>query len=1032
MKDAQKPDHVSLTVLVNRLREGRFVIPDFQREFEWKPWDISELMRSIFLDYFIGSLLLWKGKKENFDSLACEAIYGFQGQGAPEHVVLDGQQRLTAMYYAFMAPDVPAPSRANRFLYFIRVDRFMEEAYDEAFEYDWTRTGEKILENDAEQYGKHRFPLAVVGKGDRAIVRWSQGYENYWKAKQDSALAAGDDAGVTTARQHAENASLFDKHLEGITQQFQISYIELDRDLELDKVCDIFTQINSRGIRLDVFDLINALLKPKGLQLKHLWRQAAHRLDFVDTERMNVYILQVMSILRQTYCSPKYLYYLLPGQEKKVREPDRSLRKEVLVPNVAEFEKRWHEAVDALERTINLLRHPQEFGAISSQYLPCVSILPALAAVQTAARALPANRQLDAQRKLRHWYWASVFTNRYSGSVESTSARDFLDLKTWFDNDAAEPALIGEFKTRFRSLELRRETKRGTSVYNGVFNLLVLRGARDWMTGTVPQYGDLDDHHIVPKGWGKGQALDTSIDTILNRTPLTADTNRNVINDRLPNEYEQVTRGVVPVSVPEQGDARQAFRPARRVAQRHSPQPDRRRSDSEGRRGGASLVQEGPRRMSAGLTRYSAMRDSGVSWLGSVPAHWGVFRAGRLLREVDVRSKTGTETHLSMSQRLGLVPSSEMEERRLVSESHVGAKLCQLDDLVLNRLKAHLGVFARASKPGLVSPDYTVLRPVSPDGTVAFLEYVLKSLPCRAELRMRAKGLVEGFWRLYTDDFYQIKLPVPPIPEQTAIVRFLDHADRRIRSYIRAKQKLIKLLEDQKQAIIHLAVTRGLDPNVGVKSSGVSSLGHVPAHWEVIRFKRRVGFQEGPGIMASDFRETGVPLLRISCLAGDSATLQGCNFLDPETVQRRWSHFAVRSGDYLLSASATQAPRYALSSITHVRSSFPRRSNRANRPRRRTRRSTSRRAAGLPRNEALHGGGAARRESRRPDVRRHVRPRHSDASAHHCRRDRAPSPRVAGPAGLPAADEGRDRRRRAAPQLCVSGHHEPRSIEAIR
>ncbi len=130
-----------------------------------------------------------------------------------------------------------------------------------------------------------------------------------------------------------------------------------------------------------------------------------------------------------------------------------------------------------------------------------------------------------------------MFTNRYSGSVESTSARDFLDLKNWFDNDSAEPALIDEFKARFRSLDLRRETKRGTSVYNGIFNLLVLRGARDWMAGTVPQYGDLDDHHIVPKDWGKGQALDSSIDTILNRTPLTADTNRNVIRERLPNEY---------------------------------------------------------------------------------------------------------------------------------------------------------------------------------------------------------------------------------------------------------------------------------------------------------------------------------------------------------------------------------------------------------------------------------------------------------------------------------------------------------------
>jgi uncharacterized protein with ParB-like and HNH nuclease domain len=78
MKDAQKPDHVSLNTLVNYLRDGRFVIPDFQREFEWKPWDIRELMHSILLDYYIGSLLLWKGKPENFAALSCEAVYGYQ------------------------------------------------------------------------------------------------------------------------------------------------------------------------------------------------------------------------------------------------------------------------------------------------------------------------------------------------------------------------------------------------------------------------------------------------------------------------------------------------------------------------------------------------------------------------------------------------------------------------------------------------------------------------------------------------------------------------------------------------------------------------------------------------------------------------------------------------------------------------------------------------------------------------------------------------------------------------------------------
>jgi hypothetical protein len=81
-------------------------------------------------------------------------------------------------------------------------------------------------------------------------------------------------------------------------------------------------------------------------------------------------------------------------------------------------------------------------------------------------------------------------------SSQRWAARDFLDLKMWLEDDAAEPALIREFAERFRRLELRNETRKGTSIYNGVFNLLVLQGARDWMSGNIPQPGHLDDHHI--------------------------------------------------------------------------------------------------------------------------------------------------------------------------------------------------------------------------------------------------------------------------------------------------------------------------------------------------------------------------------------------------------------------------------------------------------------------------------------------------------------------------------------------------------
>ena len=537
MKNAQKPDHISLMTLINWLREGRFVVPDFQREFEWGPGDIRELMRSIFRDYYIGSLLLWKGKTENFETLACEPIPGCDENDDPSLIVLDGQQRLAAMYYAFCAPDIPAPNRANRYLYFIRVDRFMEEIYDEAFIYDWTKRGLTLLENEEFQFKEHVFPLAIVGQTGWALANWVQAYERYWK---EEAEAAQDKGEADEARRYAENAPDFGEHLREIIEQYQITFIELDENIEIDKVCDIFTQINSRGIQLDIFDLINALLKPKGLRLKHMWKDAEPKLDFVDNKRirMNVYLLQTMSLLRQNYCSLKYLYYLLPGQERTIREPDRSLRKEVLVPDIADFKQRWENAVEAMVETIDHLRHPHEYGSISFKYLPYASILPVFAALYAYVQQLPKNRQLDARQKIRRWYWASVFTNRYSDSVESTSASDFIAVKKWLEPDGTEPDMIVEFRSSFRDLNLIKETKLNTSIYKAIFNLLVRKGAQDWSTGSPPRPSDLDDHHIVPKSLGKDLGLQPNdMDTILNRTPLTSETNRKVIGNRLPNNY---------------------------------------------------------------------------------------------------------------------------------------------------------------------------------------------------------------------------------------------------------------------------------------------------------------------------------------------------------------------------------------------------------------------------------------------------------------------------------------------------------------
>ena len=546
MKDAQKPDHVSLNTLVGRMREGRFVIPDFQREFEWAPWDIRDLMRSIFSDYYIGSLLLWKAKDQNIKLLACEGLYGYAGGGSPEYIVLDGQQRLTAMHYAFLAPDMPLPNRKKPAVYFIQIDKFMAGETDDAFGYEWmSQKSSALLSTPELQFERNIFPLQVISEGGYELFEWAEAYGKYWQSRADQ---APDEKSKNIALQNAANAKPFGKEINDTLTNYQISHVELDKEIGVEKVCDIFTQINSKGIQLDIFDLLNALMKPKDIQLKHMYREARDRLGFVETPKMNVYILQVMSILRQSYCSPKYLYFLQPGVEKPVRLPDGTRKQDILVADTSEFVALWNQAVDALERVIALLRHPQEYGAVGQAYIPYASIVPAFAAINTLVGLQPAKRQLSARRKVRLWYWASVFLSRYSSSVESTAARDFTAMREWLANEEAKPDLIDEFALSYRSIDMRSEVKRGSSIYSAIFNLFVLAGARDWMSGDVPPYGDLDDHHIVPAWWGRDNKVGPAINSILNRSPLTSDTNRNVIREKLPNEY-------LPELIAENGEA---------------------------------------------------------------------------------------------------------------------------------------------------------------------------------------------------------------------------------------------------------------------------------------------------------------------------------------------------------------------------------------------------------------------------------------------------------------------------------------------
>ena len=156
-----------------------------------------------------------------------------------------------------------------------------------------------------------------------------------------------------------------------------------------------------------------------------------------------------------------------------------------------------------------------------------------------------------------------------------------------------------------------------------------------------------------------------------------------------------------------------------------------------------------------------------------------------------------------------------------------------------------------------------------------------------------------------------LHLPLPPLPEQRAIARYLDYMDRRIQRYIRAKERLIELLEEQKRAMINQAVTRGLDPDVPLKPSGVEWLGDVPAHWEVRRLKflaTKFGSGVTPRGGAAVYKETGIPLLRSQNVHFDGLRLHGVARIDPK-LHDELSASHVMSGDVLLNITGASIGR---------------------------------------------------------------------------------------------------------------------------
>ena len=257
------------------------------------------------------------------------------------------------------------------------------------------------------------------------------------------------------------------------------------------------------------------------------------------------------------------------------------------------------------------------------------------------------------------------------------------------------------------------------------------------------------------------------------------------------------------------------------------------------------------------------MKPSGVEWLGDVPGHWAALPYRALFAEVKERGHPDEEM-LSVTITKGVIPqralladSSKKDSSNLERSAY---KLVLPGDVAYNKMRAWQGAVGVSAYQGIVSPAYVVERPR--DGTSSrYLHYLLRTPAFAKEAERWSYGITSDMWSLRPELFKMIYGCLPPLDEQAAIVRYLDHVDRQVDRYIRSKQNLIDLLDEEKQAIIHHAVTRGLDPNVPLKPSGVEWLGDVPKHWE-IRKLRRCAFISGgmtPSMKARRFWGGSVP-----------------------------------------------------------------------------------------------------------------------------------------------------------------------------
>lgn len=294
------------------------------------------------------------------------------------------------------------------------------------------------------------------------------------------------------------------------------------------------------------------------------------------------------------------------------------------------------------------------------------------------------------------------------------------------------------------------------------------------------------------------------------------------------------------------------------------------------------------------MNRYESYKNSGVEWIGEVPSHWEVKKMKYLFRDISIKNKPN-EILLSVTQDRGVIPRNWIDGRVVMPSGNLGTfKFIEKGDFAIS-LRSFEGGLEFCHHNGIISPAYTVLKYNKNHLIDLYYKFLFKSQKFISELQISIIGIREGKNISYEELQYSY-LPIPPLAEQTAIAQYLDDKTAKIDQAIMLEEKQIELLKEHKQILIQNTVTKGLNPQVKFKHSGVEWLGEVPEHWEVKKLKYLGRFLNGFAFPSYAFKDYGIRVIKISNIQPMKISWEEKSFVDKKSYGYL-ENFYVKKGD---------------------------------------------------------------------------------------------------------------------------------------